>query len=101
VLKRVAALPGDRVVVSPLGLTVDGRRLLHSSRRRRDTAGRPLPAVPQGEYRVAPGTLWIYSDHTNRSWDSRYFGPVPLAGVRSTAVQLLATPRYLARLGGE
>jgi conjugative transfer signal peptidase TraF len=101
VLKRVAALPGDVVQVSASGLVVDGKRLQHSRRRRRDTRGRVLPAVPEGTFEVASGTLWIYSDHTDRSWDSRYYGAVPLAGVRSSAALLLPTPRYLARLDGE
>lgn len=94
VLKRVAALPGDRVTVSATGLVVNGSPLRRTARRARDTAGRPIPRVPDGSYLVAPGTLWVYSDEVPTSWDSRYFGAVPLAGVRSNAVLLLATPGY-------
>jgi len=100
VLKRVAALPGDEVIVSPLGLVVDGQPLPRTARRARDSAGRPLPAIPAGVYPVAPGTAWLYSDHHPRSWDSRYYGPVPLAGVRSTARLLLAAPQCASRPGG-
>lgn len=94
VLKRVAALPGDTVTVSAAGLLVDGRPLPGTARLDRDTAGRPIPRVPAGSYRVAPGTVWLYSARVPTSWDSRYFGAVPLAGVRSDAVLLFATRCY-------
>jgi len=96
VLKKVAALPGSLVEVTPGGLVVDGERLA-TPRRLRDSAGRLIPALPAGTYRVAPGTVWIYSDYSLRSWDSRYFGAVPLAGVRSTARVLLPAPVYSDR----
>lgn len=90
VLKRVAALPGDRVRVTPGGLVVDGRPLAGTARRRRDSSGRPIPAIAAGSYRVAPGSLWLYSSTVPTSWDSRYYGAVPLAGVRSHARLLLS-----------
>jgi conjugative transfer signal peptidase TraF len=90
VLKRVAALPGDHIRVGPEGLTVNDRPLADTARRRRDSAGRPIPAIAPGRYRVAPGSVWLYSDTVPTSWDSRYYGPVPLAGVRSHARLLLS-----------
>lgn len=94
VLKRVAALPGDTVTVSATGLVVEGTPLSGTARRARDTAGRPVPHVVDGSYRVAPGTVWLYSARVPTSWDSRYFGAVPLAGVRSSARLLLTTRCY-------
>ena len=29
-----------------------------------------------------PGQVWLFGFNDRRSWDSRYFGPVPLANVR-------------------
>ena len=91
VLKRVAALPGDLVTVAPCGLAVDGRLLPGTARRRHDSAGRPVPSIPSGTYRVAAGSVWLYSAHSPASWDSRYYGPVPLADVRSDARLLFST----------
>ena len=91
ILKRVAALPGDLVDVTPFGLWVNGR-FLRCPRRAHDAIGRPVPAVPPGTYRVAPGTVWLYSDYSLSSWDSRYYGPLPLTGLRSTARPLWTTP---------
>lgn len=94
VLKRVAALPGDQVHVDPAGLTVNGRPLPGTARLSLDRRGRPVPAVEAGPRTVPPGTVWLYSAHSPRSWDSRYYGGVPLAGVRSTARLLLPSPWY-------
>lgn len=94
VLKRVAALPGDTVTVSTAGLAVNGTHLSGTARLAHDTGRRPIPRVPTDSYRVAPGTVWLYSSRVPTSWDSRYFGAVPLAGVRSDAVLLLATRCY-------
>jgi type IV secretory pathway protease TraF len=44
----------------------------------RDALGRPLPQVPAGTYPVLPGTVWVISSYNRFSFDSRYFGPIPL-----------------------
>lgn len=88
VLKLVAALPGDRVLVTDTGLTVNDTPLPDTARRPHDSQDRPVPTIPTGLYRVAPGEVWLYSDHSPASWDSRYYGPIPLAGVRSHACRL-------------
>jgi type IV secretory pathway protease TraF len=31
--------------------------------------------------RLAPGEVWLHSPYEARSWDSRYFGPVPARNV--------------------
>jgi type IV secretory pathway protease TraF len=32
--------------------------------------------------RVGAGEVWLFGFNDARSWDARYFGPVPAAGVR-------------------
>jgi conjugative transfer signal peptidase TraF len=46
-----------------------------------DTAKRPLTHPADGTYVILPGTIWLLSA-SPRSWDSRYYGPVPVSGVR-------------------
>lgn len=75
--KKVVAVPGDIVVVGAEALWVNGHRVA-GKREARDSAGRHLPRVPEGRYRVPAGHAWLVSTHHERSWDSRYFGPVPL-----------------------
>ncbi len=84
VLKPVAAGPGDIIDVSTQGVTVNGKELRNSGQLGHDSQGRPLPAFPAGHYPVAPGELWLVSAHNPRSFDSRYFGPIQAASVRST-----------------
>lgn len=85
VVKPVAAIPGDRVAVTPRGIAVDGRPVPHTVQLTKDSAGRPLYGVALGVYVVRPGRMWLLSGHDRRSFDSRYFGPVPMANVRDVA----------------
>jgi conjugative transfer signal peptidase TraF len=84
-VKPVAAVAGDRVAVTPRGVTVDGRLVAHTAPLAQDSAGRPLQSIPAGVYPVMPGEIWLLSGHNPRSFDSRYFGPVPVADVQAVA----------------
>lgn len=74
-MKPVVALAGDTVAVSSAGVTVNGQSLVRSEPLSRDGAGRPLPQAVGGT--VATGQIWVVSSHNERSFDSRYFGPIP------------------------
>lgn len=81
VLKRIAALPGDDVRITEYSVLVNGRRLPSTARRASDSNGRPIPRIPPGHYQVAPDSIWILGMADPRSWDSRYFGPIPSSQV--------------------
>jgi conjugative transfer signal peptidase TraF len=83
-LKPVAAVPGDRVTISAQGITVNGVIVSNSRGRTKDSLGRPLTQVQAGSYTVKPGTVWLVSSHP-RSFDSRYFGPLPSANILGSA----------------
>ena len=85
-LKRVAALPGQRVCRTGLAITVDGVPI--GDALDRDRRGRPLP-VWQGCRLVAAGELFLMNWQVRDSLDGRYFGPLP-----ATAVIGRATPLY-------
>lgn len=84
-VKPIAAISGDVVAVSAAGIAVNNVPIANTAPLGRDGAGRTLQPVPAGLYRVPPGELWLLSGHDPRSFDSRYFGAVPIAGVRGTA----------------
>lgn len=90
VLKVVGGLPGDAVEVEREWVAVNGARLPRSATVARDSAGRALAHVPWGSHAVAPNEVWLFGLNDPRSWDSRYFGPVPLQEVRG-AVQPVLT----------
>jgi conjugative transfer signal peptidase TraF len=73
--KRLAALPGDTVQVTRLGVFINGNRWPDSAPRKHDQAGRPM-LVHYGSYRVEPGYFVALSDSPD-GWDGRYFGELP------------------------
>lgn len=87
-LKEVAAVPGDRIVVSNEGERVNGTALPNSGRLAGDCAGLPIPHIPDGAYRIAPGTVWLYAP-SPASWDSRYYGADPVRNVVGVATPIL------------
>lgn len=80
-LKPIVAREGDWVEVSDAGVRVNGRLLPNSAPRASDTSGRPMPTLPRYTHRVAPGTVWVVSSYNPRSFDSRYFGPIPIRSI--------------------
>jgi conjugative transfer signal peptidase TraF len=77
-LKPISARYGDTVTVSNAGISINGSQLPNSRQYARDALGRPMPQVSAGTYPVLPGTVWVISSYNRFSFDSRYFGPIPL-----------------------
>ena len=73
-LKRVEALPGQRICRHGLRVTVDGR--LRALARDADRFGRPLPHW-SGCVVVGEGQLFLLNADHPGSLDGRYFGPLP------------------------
>jgi conjugative transfer signal peptidase TraF len=88
-IKPVVAWPGDLVSVSANGIRVNGRPLPNSAPIERDSKGQQLRPFAEGEYRVGSKELWVVSSFSPRSFDSRYFGPIPLRSVHSWLRPLL------------
>lgn len=72
-LKRVAAVSGQRICRFAHGVTIDGE--LVGVARARDRAERPLPAW-FGCRRLRTGELFVMNPAAPDSFDSRYFGPL-------------------------
>ena len=81
ILKQILALPGDHVDLRRGSLAVNGREVDRSEIRNSDTLGRELEHVAFGSRTVQKGELWVVGSNRKRSWDSRYFGPIPLESV--------------------
>lgn len=71
--KPVAALPGDIVVLSRGGVSVNGKLLANSKPREKSLTGRSIRPV-YGTFKVQAGTVWLISTYDVRSFDSRYLG---------------------------
>ncbi len=70
-IKRVIALPGERVEAHSGRVFVDGRELVEPYLPA-DTTTSDFTAVV-----VPPDTVWVLGDNRGSSADSRIFGPVP------------------------
>lgn len=80
-IKYAAALPGDVVMATADGISVNGQPMPNTGRVDVDSKGRPLPPLPRsGE--VPDGRVWLLSTYAGRSFDSRYWGSVPLSTLR-------------------
>lgn len=75
-LKPVVAIAGDRVEIAPHGIAVNGELLANSHAHSHDRQGRVLSPIATGAQIVAPGEVWVVSNHSPLSFDSRYFGPL-------------------------
>ena len=82
-LKRVLALPGQKVCRSRLTIAVDGVEV--GQAQERDGRGRPLPAW-NGCRVIADGDIFVMNWQSTDSLDSRYFGPLPASAVIGRAV---------------
>jgi len=82
VAKVIGALPGDELQIEPGFVAVNGVKFQNSQTALHDSAGRPLAHVLSGARRVGAGEVWLFGFNNRRSWDARYFGPIPAANLR-------------------
>ncbi|EJF82641.1 conjugative transfer signal peptidase TraF [Bartonella rattimassiliensis] len=82
-LKPLVAISGDIVHVTEKGISVNGH-LLKNSKKKRGVLG-----IPNGEYRVLEGYAWFISSFDPVSFDSRYFGAVPVMNIMGSAKPIL------------
>lgn len=84
-IKTVAAIGGQRVDVDR-SVSIDRVPLAHSSLARSDGKGRALTHYAGGV--VQAGSVFLHSEFVG-SYDSRYFGPIPAAGILGLAQEVL------------
>lgn len=81
-LKVVSGLAGDTVELHQGLIAVNGHPLAGTAVVSRDSKGRPPPSSRLVPGVIAPGKALVLSSQHSGSFDSRYFGLVPLAALR-------------------
>lgn len=89
-LKRVLALGGQTVCRRGTAILVRGVTIGHA--RERDSRGRPL-FVWQGCGVITDGDVFLMNWDAADSFDSRYFGPLPLTSIIGRAVPVWTNDR--------
>ena len=89
IVKPVAAIAGDAVEISAAGVMVNGVPVPGTPVYSTDSRGRPHTLrMPEGRSIVPAGQVFLLSTFHPRSWDSRYFGSLPLSAVRGTVQEV-------------
>ena len=83
-IKRVVGLPGDTVYLSRLGITVNGTLLPNPP-----TSASTSP-LPEGHTTtiVPDNSVFVLGDNRSNSWDSRFWGALPMDHIVGTAMMI-------------
>lgn len=69
-IKKIGGMPGDEVYVAPASILAT------------DSGGRPMEESFPGWHRIPAGEIWL-SGSARNSFDSRYFGALPITNVNA------------------
>jgi conjugative transfer signal peptidase TraF len=97
-IKVIAGIPGDRIDITEDKLFINGVYAgpIHSQ----DSKGRPLSRAMTGRYFLQKDWYFVTTPH-NKSYDSRYLGPVHLSQLKiATPLWLLPTDTPFSGKGG-
>ena len=89
IVKQIVAIAGDETEIQEEFLAVNGVVVDRTPLRSTDSLGRPMDHAPLGRRLVADGEVWVLGSERSRSWDSRYFGAVPVESIVASAKPVL------------
>lgn len=94
IVKRVAGLPGERLRLVDGRLEADGALLPPPAPGVRYTRAGHLRPDADGPraYEVPAGSVFLLGDDSKDSWDSRYFGGLPVERLQGRAVAVIWPP---------
>lgn len=89
-IKRIVGLPGDKVEVRDKKIFVNGQKWEDPyGINKGGLYGEEVEKnVTFGPYTVPAGTVFAMGDNRDRSYDSRYWGPVPIEDIKGKAIMI-------------
>jgi len=91
VMKQVVGVAGDLVEIRADGLLINGVWFSHAPLATKDSEGRPLSSWGIGKHLLSGNEIFLGSNYTDKSFDSRYFGAIPVASIRAKLSPVLIT----------
>jgi len=90
-LKKLIALPGDKVEFKDSQIVVNAVFTYQASRVARDKHNLEMNPIEDGIYLCGKDDYWVLG-MDDLSWDSRYFGPVKIENISNKVRGILAFP---------
>jgi conjugative transfer signal peptidase TraF len=90
-IKPVAAIAGDKVRIAEDGIEINGIKVPDTQVFTEDPEKRALTAAFIGTRVVPQGMVFVLSNFTVLSFDSRYFGMIPIENVKEAGGPFLTT----------
>lgn len=89
-IKRIVGLPGDKVEVRDRKIFVNGEKWddPYGVNKGGQYGEEVEKNVSFGPYAVPEGTVFAMGDNRDRSYDSRYWGPVPIEDIKGKAIMI-------------
>ncbi len=85
-IKRVIATAGQTIEVKQKQVYIDGKPWDDPHATFTPSHGGPASGENYGPFTVPPGTVFVMGDNRDQSYDSRFWGPVPLADIKGQAI---------------
>jgi signal peptidase I len=85
-IKRVIATAGQTVEVRSKQVFINGKAWDDPHATYAPAHGGPASGENYGPYTVPPSTVFVMGDNRDQSYDSRFWGPVPLADIKGQAI---------------
>jgi signal peptidase I len=87
-IKRVIGIAGDKVELKDKGLYINDEEMVDAHAFWKGTlfGEDPGRSANFGPYVVPDGTVFVMGDNRDRSFDSRFWGPVPVSDIKGRAL---------------
>lgn len=80
-IKQVAGVPGDKIETDGNIVKINGKTMKNSRILEHDINQWKIPRIAFSGY-IPDGYVWLMSDYSELSFDSRYFGLIPVNNIK-------------------